>query len=1066
MTTSTQKIGNNSWGKLKLEEGWFSFLALLLALMTVVWSIEGAHWADGSNLLPRAALVSFFIGFGLARVRFVPALLAHSFIISVGLVFVGLLVSPYGDVQYSEWTRRLGSTVLTVVRWCEDAIQGKAHDNNLVYLASLTFGVWVLGYASAWMLFRSHKSWWTLAMLGSVLMTNLSFNPPNAIYSFSFFLIIALLLLVRFNVFQDEQRWRALRLYFQPGIWRMAMAVGGCLALVVMALAFATPSSSQIETLGQVLNKASQPFNGIKGVWDIVGSGGNDGNDQYKGRANTNYNTLSDSFTIGGPLRLSNEPVLRVATDNSAAPSYLQTQTMDQYDGKGWINTYQIAVDKSPSNILFRKLSLAANQALPTPTDQGKRTAKLTLTPLVPNFNLVLSLGDLVNMDRASLVAFHYIKTTINAPLSAFQLKDVADGNGGKRSVLVDQTTGKTVPPAALDLIKYLKQGSQMNELAIPPTFTFSYVNSGNTYSVGEYRLGNDGKFIRVPLVQSGFAISGTTGGWSYQVPSITEVQALNLQPGSTKVINKLSGATVKNSAGGTVEVESSVYLNSSGDYLVTLESPYARGDSARNRFEAIETGTKVLAEIKKLEDAVKGNNVTYTLVNGKPSALQYEGYEPNYDDLTGATLTQPVATGESYTTQARRYGADIQTLRQNTTAEYPGWVKERYVQLPTNFSPGIKAQAEELTAGLNTPYDKAMAIQSYLRSLTYTTDPPPTPEGRDEIDFFLFDSKSGYCVHFSSAMVLMLRSLDIPTREVTGFIGGEFDMTANSWIVRGSAAHAWPQVYFKGVGWVDFEPTPNQDNIQRPADPSAVPPEPISAPPPPAITPSTNTALSEGPDPRIRPELNPTGGTTTDSGATSQDKSFPLWLTLILLAGLAGVGLFFSRKIYLKRVYDVPDLSPLAIYNRMSQSARKAGLRGRSGMTPYEYANYLSRQIPGAAESVDAITRAYVRRRYGPESPELEDIKHQHHVEALKAAEQQLRSAEKTGHDPKQEDLWQLFKAHTDIFNDDHSARAVWENFQVTILTYRRQKRLDKVTPEFVKLLQQRFKKLNPNQG
>jgi hypothetical protein len=327
--TNTKILEPTVLEKFRLEEGWFSLFALLLAFMTVVWSIEGAHWVDGSNLLPRAALVSFFIGFGLARVRFVPTLLAHSFIVSVGLVFVGLLVSPYGDTQYDEWTRRLGSTVLTVVRWVEDAFQGQAHDNNLVYLASLTFGIWILGYAAAWMLFRSHKPWWTLAMLGTVLMVNLSQNPPNAIYSFSFFLIIALLLLVRFNVFQDEQRWRSLRLYFQPGIWRMAMAVGGCLALVVMAVAFATPSSSQIETFGQVLNKASQPFNGIKGVWDLVGSGGVEPGDGYKGRVNSNYNTLGDSFTIGGPLRLSNDPVVQVKTGTNSAPSYLQVQTMD-----------------------------------------------------------------------------------------------------------------------------------------------------------------------------------------------------------------------------------------------------------------------------------------------------------------------------------------------------------------------------------------------------------------------------------------------------------------------------------------------------------------------------------------------------------------------------------------------------------------------------------------------------------------------------------------------------------------------------------------------------------------
>ncbi|MBN9387147.1 MAG: DUF4129 domain-containing protein [Chloroflexi bacterium] len=1061
MSTRTRKLEPTTFDKFKLEEGWFSLFALLLAFMTVVWSIEGAHWVDGSNLLPRAALVSFFIGFGLARVRFVPTLLAHSFIVSVGLVFVGLLVSPYGDTQYDEWTRRLGSTVLTVIRWIEDAFQGQAHDNNLVYLASLTFGVWILGYTSAWMLFRSHKAWWTLALLGTVLMVNLSQNPPNAIYSFSFFLIIALLLLVRFNVYQDEQRWRSLRLYFQPGIWRMAMAVGGCLALVVMAVAFATPSSSQIESFGQVLNKASQPFNGIKGVWDIVGTGGVEPGDGFKGRATTNYNTLADSFTIGGPLRLSNDPVVDVKTASNSAPSYLQVQTMDQYDGKGWINTYQLALDKSPTDLLFRKLSLAANQALPTPTDGGQRTDKLSVTPLVPDFNLVLSLGDLISMDKASLVAFHYIKTDINSNLSDFQLKEVPDGNGGTRSVLVDTKTGKAVPPAALDLIKYLKQGSQMNELAIPPTFTFTYLNSGNDYQMGEYRIGTDGKPIRVALTGNSFTLTDSNSGWSYQLPSIDAVKTLNLQPGSAKVINKLSGAIVKNSGGLATEVESSVYMSNVGDYLVTLESPYARGDSARTRFEATDIGQKVAAEIKKLQDAVKGNTVSYTLVNGKPASLQYEGYEPNYDDLTGATLTQPVAQGEGYTTQARRYGADIQTLRQTTGGDYPDWVTQRYLQLPTTFSPGIKAQAEELTAGLTTNYDKAMAIQSYLRSLNYTTDPPPTPDGRDEIDFFLFDSKSGYCVHFSSAMVLMLRSLGIPTREVTGFIGGEFDSSTNSWVIRGSAAHAWPQVYFNGVGWVDFEPTPNQDNIQRPADPSAVPPEPISTPPPAAVTPvaSDGSQLPDGSDPRIgRGLLDPNGGTTPSAGSTPQEPA-PVGLYLILGIIAAVVGIFFARRWYLKRVYAVPDLSPLALYNRMSQSARKAGLRGRSGMTPYEYAKYLSQHLPGASAAIDAITQAYVRRRYGPESPELEELRHQQHQAALKEAQEKLKSSESGGHDAKPEELWQLFKAQTDLYHDESSARVVWEDFQEEVLAYRREKRMERMTPEFVKLLRQRGK-------
>ncbi|HEX2911385.1 MAG TPA: transglutaminaseTgpA domain-containing protein, partial [Chloroflexia bacterium] len=481
-----RRIDNDMLEKLRLEEGWFSFFALLLAFMTVVWSIQGANWADGSAIFPRIALVGLFVGFGLAKVRFVPTLLAHSFMLSVGMVYVGFMVAPYGDPRYTEWTQKLGSTVLRVVRWIEGAIGGNAHDDNLVCLALLGFGLWILGYTAAWMLFRSHRVWLTLLLLGATLMVNLSFNPPNAIFSFTFFLLVSLLLVVRFSAYMDEQRWRSLRLYFQPGLWRNAMMVGGCLALVVVAVAFATPSSSQIDSWGQVLNNVSQPFNGVKGIWDSVGSGGTDGGGKVAARSKNNYNSLDDSFTIGGPLRLSNDPVIRVTEGSNIPPIYLQAKTMDFYDGKGWVNTYQLPGETQQNDeTVFRRLSLAANQSLPSPTDKGRGTSKLNVTSLVPGYNPVLSLGDLVSADRNSLVAFHYEKVDINAPLDAFKLKDIPDGDNGKRSVLVDTTTGKVVPPSVLDLLKDLKDGAQQSNLALPPTTLVTYTQRGNRWIVG-----------------------------------------------------------------------------------------------------------------------------------------------------------------------------------------------------------------------------------------------------------------------------------------------------------------------------------------------------------------------------------------------------------------------------------------------------------------------------------------------------------------------------------------------------------------------------------------------------
>ena len=1056
--STRRRVETSVFDKFKLEEGWFSFLALLLAFMTIVWSIQGANWVhEGSRILPQVALVSFFVGFGLSKVRFVPSLLAHSFMLSVGMVFVGLLVSPLvKDDKGSSWTQLLGGTVLRVVRWCETAIAGNAHDDFVVYSVMMAFGLWVLGYTAAWLLFRTHKVWWSLILLGTVLMVDLANNPPNTFGSFTVFLIVGLLLVVRFNAFMDEQRWRSLRLYFQPGLWRGAMMVGSCLVLVVVAAAFATPSTSEIDSFGNVLNTVSQPFNGIKGVWDGVGSGGTDGKDALLQRSKANYSTLDDSFTIGGPLRLSNDPFFKVSgVDPRTPPAYMQVVALDEYDGKGWLNTYQSPPGETKADdTVLRRLSLSANQSLPTSTDQGRSSTKLTVTPLVP-YNRPLVLGDLTSLDRSVLVAFHYQKIIINAPLDAFKLKDIPDGSGGKRTVLVDDTTGQAVPPSLLDLVKYLKDGSQLDDLTFPATLTASY-----SFDNGQGKVVINGR--STPL-QAGKDLNITVNGWVYNLPSLEQLQTLGLQPGGSPLLNRLNKITVVSASNNSkqADLDSTVYLSSNGTWIVNLESPLAKGNQAQTRFENTTIGRQVVAEEKKIQDSVKGNKISYTLTNGKPSGLNYEGYEPNYDDLTTSVFNQTPAVGDSYTTYARRYSADLETLRKAST-KFPDWVTQRYLQLPGDLPSVFKTQAADLTSGLSNNYDKAMAMVSYLNSLNYTTDPAPVPAGRGELEYFLSDSKSGYCVHFAGSLALMLRTQGIPSRVVNGFIGGEYDSASNAWIVRGSAAHSWVQAYFTGIGWVDFEPTPGNQGISRPADPASVPPAPlVAAPAPDATTPPANdgsglpNALTRGKN-GDRDESGNNITATTDQAATN---GLPYWLLAIAALALVGGGLFQARRIYLRRQFALPDPSPLAVYNRMSQQAQRAGLRGRVGMTPNEYSEYLTRQLPTAAPSVEAITWAYVRRRYGPAGSDRYEEERQRKLAAVAQAEQTLLVADKTGHDARPEDLWQAFKAHTDVYKDDKTIGEIWETYQEAVMNYRRDTRRTRWTPAF-------WRKLRPDRS
>ena len=139
---------------------------------------------------------------------------------------------------------------------------------------------------------------------------------------------------------------------------------------------------------------------------------------------------------------------------------------------------------------------------------------------------------------------------------------------------------------------------------------------------------------------------------------------------------------------------------------------------------------------------------------------------------------------------------------------EYPEEITATYLQLPL-LDPRIAVLAREITRGAQTPFDKAFRIENYLRSrFTYTLNLTGKP-GDDPLAHFLFETRAGHCEYFASAMAIMLRTLGIPSREVNGFLPGEFNDLGGDYIVRASDAHSWVEVYFPGLGWQVFDPTP-----------------------------------------------------------------------------------------------------------------------------------------------------------------------------------------------------------------------------------------------------------------
>jgi transglutaminase-like putative cysteine protease len=173
------------------------------------------------------------------------------------------------------------------------------------------------------------------------------------------------------------------------------------------------------------------------------------------------------------------------------------------------------------------------------------------------------------------------------------------------------------------------------------------------------------------------------------------------------------------------------------------------------------------------------------------------------------------VFAGEKYSVRANTYEPTILQLR-NAGDIYPDWVTSHYLQIPDTVSTETIALAQRITEDAKTPYDMTVAITSYLRSnITYSDTVDDPPAGQDPLDWFLFDSKRGFCNYYATAEVILLRNVGIPARLVVGFAQGEY-IDSKYYLVLQRDTHAWPEVYFPGIGWVEFEPTTSQTPLPR----------------------------------------------------------------------------------------------------------------------------------------------------------------------------------------------------------------------------------------------------------
>ncbi len=234
---------------------------------------------------------------------------------------------------------------------------------------------------------------------------------------------------------------------------------------------------------------------------------------------------------------------------------------------------------------------------------------------------------------------------------------------------------------------------------------------------------------------------------------------------------------------------------------------------------EAVSTYTnhqRLIKQVVRLENRESTFNKVYVVGDLAVVDRLYDVYwregesVADFTDMFGATFD-----GWRYEAYSIVPNFSEKDLRE-ATSDYPEWVRDRYLQLPETVPERVINLAYDLTSVQLTPYDKAVVIEQYLRSFSYTLDLPIKTTGRDLVDTFLFELHRGYCDYFASAMVVLARAAGIPARLAVGYISGNYDLENDSYVVTADQAHSWVEVYFPGYGWVNFEPTAGRTPLTR----------------------------------------------------------------------------------------------------------------------------------------------------------------------------------------------------------------------------------------------------------
>lgn len=343
---------------------------------------------------------------------------------------------------------------------------------------------------------------------------------------------------------------------------------------------------------------------------------------------------------------------------------------------------------------------------------------------------------------------------------------------------------------------------------------------------------------------------------------------------------------------------------------------------------------------------------------------------------------------GEQYSFTAVDPAFTPEELQATTSGA--GQVPELFTDLPSDLPPVVGRLAREATAGADSDFGKAQALQNWFRNaggFRYSLARAPIGSGNGTIERFL-DERVGYCEQFSATMAVMARELGMPARVAVGWLNPS-RVGTDTFEYSSHDAHAWTEIYFAGTGWVAFEPTPATRASRVPSYTRENPQDSPSGSPSASASASTSSSPSASARPTSQAPAassSPTAGPVAGQGSEDQ---VPVGAVVGVLAGvLALVGLLLGPRILRagRRARRRRSADPEAAWTELLDTARDLGLDAPQGRSLRESGSWLVERLaapadtrtgasrttgphadPPAAAEIEALVMALENARYAP---------------------------------------------------------------------------------------------------